>query len=218
VERGKRERRGGWRQWGAEEEEDSRWREGNKRLAQVGISILGVCTGLFVLVMVLRSRHGVRLDQDRPDREALIPYMLYTVYFSGVWCIGWVLWMHHCKHNAEASIKPEECGVNIPCNATGLAQVLVLMINTYSFVGFSFAPSIHWTTTQSSVSPVSIFVPVMQWYSNYVSAIELVLHPPPLLELTSFYVCTVVCVDVLAHHGLLLARNCCSRAVQWLCS
>jgi cytochrome bd-type quinol oxidase subunit 2 len=139
---------------------------GRERLAQVGVSVFVVCTGLFVLVMVLRSDHGVRLDHHT---TAPTNYSFYTVFLTGVWCIGWALWMRHCNHNAEASVKPEECGVNIPGNATGLAQVIALMINTYSFAGFSFAPSIPWTTAPSSISPVPIFVPVSEWYSNYVS-------------------------------------------------
>jgi cytochrome bd-type quinol oxidase subunit 2 len=141
--------------------------QGRKRLLQAGVSVFVVCTGLFVLIMVLRSDHSVRLDHHITTP---IAYLFYTVFFTGVWCIGWALWMRHCKHNAEASIKPEECGVNIPWNATGLAQVFALMINTYSFAGFTFAPSIPWTTTPSSISPVRILMPVMQWYSSYVSA------------------------------------------------
>jgi hypothetical protein len=140
--------------------------DGRERLAQAGVSVFGVCTGLFVLVMVLRSDHGVRLDHHT---TAPTTYSFYTAFLTGVWCIGWALWMRHCKHNAEASIKPEECGVNIPWNATGLAQRFALMINTYSFAGFSFAPSIPWTTAPSSISPVPFFVPVAEWYSNYVS-------------------------------------------------
>jgi hypothetical protein len=138
-----------------------------EQLAQAGVAVF-VVTGLFVLFTVLRSNHGIRLDHHT---TAPIAYWFYTVFFSGVWCIGWALWMRHCKHNAEASIKPEECGINIPGNAKGLAQVLSLVINTYSFAGFSFAPSIPWTTAPSSISPVPIlWYPVIQWYSNYVSA------------------------------------------------
>jgi cytochrome bd-type quinol oxidase subunit 2 len=140
---------------------------GRGRLAQAGVSVFVVCTGLFVLVMVLRSDHSVRLDQHTTTTP--VAYLFYTVFLTGVWCIGWALWMRHCKHNAEASIKPEECGVNVPWNVTGLAQVFALMVNTYSFAGFTFAPSIPWTTAPSSISPVPIFVLVTEWYSNYVS-------------------------------------------------
>jgi hypothetical protein len=40
---------------------------GRERLAQTGVSVFGVCTGLFVLVIVLRSDHGIRLDHSTPQ-------------------------------------------------------------------------------------------------------------------------------------------------------
>jgi hypothetical protein len=89
-----------------------------ERLAQAGISVFGVCTGLFVLMMVLRSNHGIRLDQHT---TAPITYSFYAVFLTGVWCIGWALWRRHCSSNTEAiRIKDEECGDNIPFNITGL--------------------------------------------------------------------------------------------------
>jgi hypothetical protein len=143
---------------------------GRDRLAQAGISVFVVCTGLFVLVMVLRSDHGVRLDQHT---TALIAYSFYVVFLSGVWCIGWALWSRHCSSNAEAiRIRQEECGDSIPFDVTGLLQVLSLLFSTYSFAGFSFAPSIPWTTASSSISFAPILAPVTQWYSNYVSVLH----------------------------------------------
>jgi protein-S-isoprenylcysteine O-methyltransferase Ste14 len=143
--------------------------DGKERLAQAGVSVFGVCTGLFVVVMVLRSDHGVRLDQHT---TAPIAYSFYMVFLSGVWCIGWALWRSHCSSNAEViRIKDEECGNSIPFNVTGLMQVPSLLFSTYSFAGFSFAPSIPWTNASSSISFAPILAPVTQWYSNYVSYI-----------------------------------------------
>jgi hypothetical protein len=148
--------------------------DGRERLPQAGVSVFGVCTGLFVLVMVLRSDHGIRLDQhSTAPRSIAIAYSFYAVFLSGVWCIGWALWRRHCSSNTEAiRIKDEECGDNIPFNATGLTQVFSLLFNTYSFAGFSFAPSIPWTTASSSISFAPILAPVTQWYSNYVSVLH----------------------------------------------
>jgi hypothetical protein len=149
------------------EEENKTSFPGVYRPAQAGVSAFLVCTGLFVLVMVLRSDHGVRLDQHT---KAPIPYIFYVLYLSGVWGIGWALWRRHCKKNAEAiRIKGNECGESIPCNVTGLMQAFALMFHTYSFAGFSFAPSIPWTTAPLSINLAPLFTPVTQWYSNYVS-------------------------------------------------
>jgi hypothetical protein len=143
---------------------------GREQLALAGVFVFGVCTGLFVLVMVLRSDHGIRLDQHT---TAPIANSLYAVFLTGVWCIGWALWRRHCSSNAEAiRIKDEECGDSIPFNVTGLTQVFSLLFNTYSFAGFSFAPSIPWTTASSSISFAPILAPVTQWYSNYVSVLH----------------------------------------------
>jgi hypothetical protein len=102
-----------------------------------------------------------------------IAYSFYAVFLSGVWCIGWVLWRRHCNSNAEAiHIKDEECGDSIPFNSTGLMQASSLLFSTYSFAGFSFAPSIPWTTAPSSISCAPILAPVTQWYSNYVSVLH----------------------------------------------
>jgi hypothetical protein len=148
--------------------------EGRERLAQAGVSVFGVCTGLFVLLMVLRSDHGIRLDQHT---TAPIAYSFYAVFLSGVWCIGWALWRRHCSSNTEAiRIKDEECGDNIPFNATGLTHTFSLLFSTYSFAGFSFAPSIPWTTASSSISFAPILAPVTQWYLNYVSVVQLGIH------------------------------------------
>jgi hypothetical protein len=142
---------------------------GRERLVQAGVSIFGVCTGLFVLVMVLRSDHHIRLDQHT---TAPIANSFYAVFLSGVWFIGWALWRRHCSSNAETiCIKDEECGDSIPFNVTGLTQAFSLLFNTYSFAGFSFAPSVPWTTASSSISFTPIFAPVTQWYSNYVSVL-----------------------------------------------
>jgi hypothetical protein len=149
---------------------NDRW----ERLVQAGVSVFVVCTGLFVFVMVLGSNQesGVQLDQDQHTR-ALIAYFLYAAFLSGVWCIDWALWRRHCSSNAEAiRIKDEECGDSIPLNATGLTQVFSLVFNTFSFAGFSFAPSIPWTTASSSISFAPILAPVTQWYSNYVSVLH----------------------------------------------
>jgi hypothetical protein len=143
-----------------EEESDRR------RIIQAGVSVFLVCTGLFVLVMVLRS-DGVHLDQQT---KASIPYTFYALYLSGVWGIGWALWRFNCNKNAEAiRIKADECGERIPWNVTGLTQIFALVFNTYSFAGFNFAPSVPWTTASSSINLAPLLAPVMQWYSNYVS-------------------------------------------------
>jgi hypothetical protein len=175
-----------WQVYGSNGKE--RLGNGKERLAQAGVSVFGVCTGLFVLVMVLRSDHGIRLDQHT---TAPIAYSFYAVFLSAVWCIGWALWRRHCSSNAEAiRIKDEECGDNIPLNATGLTQAFSLLFNTYSFAGFSFAPSIPWTNSSSSISFAPAFTPVTQWYSNYVS----VLHSLTFTNyLRSIFLCSRLC-------------------------
>jgi hypothetical protein len=121
-------------------------------------SVLVVCTGLFTLFMVLHV--------DTIAGEALGELL----FLSGVWCIGWALWWCHCSIYVEAiHIKDEECGDSIPFNVTGLTQVASLLFNTYSFAGFSFAPSIPWTHASSSINFAPILAPVTQWYANYVS-------------------------------------------------
>jgi hypothetical protein len=139
---------------------------GRRRTVQAGVSVFLMCTGLFVLVMVLRS-DGVRLDLQT---KASIPYTFYALYLSGVWGIGWALWRCHCNKNEEAiRIKGDECGERIPWNVTGVTQVFALVLNTYSFAGFSFAPSVPWTTASSSINLALLLAPVTQWYLNYVS-------------------------------------------------
>jgi hypothetical protein len=113
--------------------------EDRVRITQAVFSGLVVCISLFILVMTLRS-YGVRLDQHT---TAPVAYSFYMVFLSGVWCIGWALWWRNCSIYVEAiHIKDEECGDSIPLNVTGLTQVASLLFNTYSFAGFSFAPSI----------------------------------------------------------------------------